>query len=203
MPDRHAATCCRFRTNPRIWFAAIVAISLTGCAQGPGTIFRQFDLTNDQSITTGARQRVVTNVPIKPSSRPGLVDPERIVCAEPSPDVALAVANSFGVGISVLGQGSGSLTGAQAEGIAQLAERTVTVQLLRDAMYRACEAYANGAITGTTYNLIMSKNNDAMVTLMMGESAAGGSAAASRPLARVPARRPRPPCPRLRRCARS
>ena len=40
-------------------------------------------------------------------------------------------------------------------------------------MYRACEAYANGAITGTTYNLMMSKNNDAMVTLMMTGIAGG------------------------------
>ncbi|MCU7844686.1 MAG: hypothetical protein KZQ93_12680 [Candidatus Thiodiazotropha sp. (ex Monitilora ramsayi)] len=147
--------------------------ALTGCATSPEAINHKFDLTSDTSITTGARQRAITNVAIKPSSRPGLVDPERIVCAEPSPDVALAVANSFGFGISIFGQGSSSLTRTQAESIAQLAERTTTIQLLRDAMYRACEAYANGAITGTTYNLIMSKNNDAMVTLMMGETAGG------------------------------
>ena len=102
-------------------------------------------------------------------SRPGLVNPKRVVCAEPSPDVALAIAQSFGAGLSILGggQGAGSVTGTTAEGAAQLGERTQAIQLLRDRMYRACEAYSNGAITGTTYNLIMSKNNDAMVTLMM------------------------------------
>ena len=108
---------------------------------------------------------------------PGLVNPKRVVCAEPSPDVALAIAQSFGFGISIFaggsGQGAGSGSGATAEGIAQLGERTQSIQLLRDQMYRACEAYANGAITGTTYNLIMSKNNDAMVTLMLGEVAGG------------------------------
>ena len=86
---------------------------------------------------------------------PGLVNPKRVVCAEPSPDVALAIAQSFGFGISIFaggsGQGAGSGSGATAEGIAQLGERTQSIQLLRDQMYRACEAYANGAITGTTY----------------------------------------------------
>jgi hypothetical protein len=107
------------------------------------------------------------------TSRPGLVNPRRIICAEPSPDAAIAVANSFGAGLSVFGYGSGSVSASQAEGLAQLAERTVTVQLLRDQMYRACESYANGAISGTTYTLLMSKNNDAMVTLMLAETAGG------------------------------
>ena len=133
----------------------------------------RFSLAGGQSITTDSRQRVVMANALRGASRPGLVNPEQIVCAEPSPDVAIALANSFGVGISVLGYGSGSLTGAQAEGMAQLAERTVAVQLLRDQMYRACEAYANGAISGTTYSLIMSKNNNAMVTLLLGETAGG------------------------------
>ena len=153
MSYRSTIVCSAVFPRTRSYLAATLIFLLAGCTQGPGTIFREFDLASDRSVTTGARQRAITNVSIKPSSRPGLVDPERIVCAEPSPDVALAIANSFGVGISFLGQGSRSLTGSQAEGIAQLAERTVTVQLLRDVMFRACEAYANGAITGTTYEL--------------------------------------------------
>jgi hypothetical protein len=153
--------------------AVIGALSLSACTNPPGTFSKAFSLSGDTSYSTDARQRVITSNEPKESSRPGLVDPQRIVCAEPSPDVAIAVANSFAVGASVLGQGSGSVSAAQAEGLAQLAERTVTVQLLRDQMYRACEAYANGAITGTTYSLIMSKNNKAMVTLMLGETAGG------------------------------
>lgn len=154
---------------------ALVSLSLllSACATQPGTILERFSLAGGQSITTDSRQRIVMANALRGASRPGLVNPEQIVCAEPSPDVAIAMANSFGVGISVLGYGSGSLTGAQAEGMAQLAERTVAVQLLRDQMYRACEAYANGAISGTTYSLIMSKNNNAMVTLLLGETAGG------------------------------
>ena len=158
---------------PIISVVVIGTLFLSACTNPPGTFSKAFTLSGDTSYSTDARQRVITSNEPKDSSRPGLVDPKRIVCAEPSPDVAIAVANSFAVGVSVLGQGSGSVSAAQAEGLAQLAERTVTVQLLRDQMYRACEAYANGAITGTTYSLVMSKNNKAMVTLMLGETAGG------------------------------
>lgn len=160
-------------TNKAIALCASFTLVLSACTQPPGNIREDFDLNAGSSLTTGSRQRAITNVDIGRFSLPGQVDPSRIVCAEPSPDVAVAVANSFGAGLSVLDFGSGSLTAAQAEGIAQLAERTVTVQLLRDQMYRACEAYSNGAISDTTYSLVMSRINDTMVTLLLGETAGG------------------------------
>lgn len=87
--------------------------------------------------------------------------------------MASSIANSFGIGVSILGQGSGSLSGAQIESLLQLSERTVSIQLLRDQMYRACEAYSNGAINATNYTLIMSRLNETMITLMLGETAGG------------------------------
>lgn len=155
-----------------VWGALFTGLlALAGCSTAQNSIFRSFDLDNGGSLATDARQRVIINTPTHPTSRPGHVNPERIVCAEPSPDVATIVANSFGFGLNVLGKGNTALSGTQSEAMAQLAERTVTVQLLRDQMYRACEAYANGAISGTEYSLLMSRNNDAMVTLMLGEAA--------------------------------
>lgn len=151
----------------------LFSLPLAGCTTEPSSIFKLFDLHENVSVSTGSRQRIITNSSVGSNSIPGQVDPDRIVCAEPSPDVATALANSFGVGVSVLGQGSGSLAASSAEGVIQLAERTVTVQLLRDQMYRACEAFANGAISGTTYSLVMSGINDTMVTLLLGETAGG------------------------------
>ncbi|MEE8253520.1 MAG: hypothetical protein V3R17_06265 [Hyphomicrobium sp.] len=151
----------------------LFSLPLAGCTTEPSSIFKFFDLHENVSVSTGSRQRVITNSRVGSNSIPGQVNPDRIVCAEPSPDVATALANSFGVGVSVLGQGSGSLAASSAEGVIQLAERTVTVQLLRDQMYRACEAFANGAISGTTYSLVMSGINDTMVTLLLGETAGG------------------------------
>ncbi len=158
--------------------AAILFVLLSACSTAPGEIFNQFDLHKNKygggkSITTGARQRVILNHDPNLMTRPGLVTPSRIVCTEPSPDVAAAVANSFGAAISVLGKGSGSISGETIEGIAQLAERTASIQLLRERMFRACEAYSNGAITGTSYTLLMNGIGRELVTTNLGENAAG------------------------------
>jgi len=157
----------------QICFGAAFAVLLSGCTQGPGTIFNRFSLEDGQSVSTGARQRVVTSHNPQIGTRPGYVHPTQIVCTEPSPDVALAVANSFGAGLSILSQGAGSITSQQAEGIVQLAERTISVQLLRERMFRACEAYSNGAITGTTYTLLMNGIGREIVTISLGETAGG------------------------------
>lgn len=150
------------------------ALSLCACSSGPGTIFRQFDVDKtNTSISIDARQRTIIARRPDPQSRPGLIAPHSIVCAEPSPDVATALATSFGAGISVLGEGSGALSAEAAEGVVQLSERTAAIQLMRDQMYRACEAYANGAITGTNYSLLMSQITSTMVTLLLGETAGG------------------------------
>ncbi len=162
------------------WCKNIVLLVLLlwvgGCATAPGDILNEFYLSEDdngQSITTGARQRVVLNHNPNLVTRPGLVTPQRIVCTEPSPDVAVAVANSYGAAISILQYGSGSLSQETVEGIAQLAERTASIQLLRERMFRACEAYSNGAITGTTYTLLMNDIGRELVTTNLGENAAG------------------------------
>ena len=137
---------------------------------------KRVPLQPDEFFTTGARQRVITNSDISNFSRPGLVDPQRIVCTEPSPDAAVALANSLGVGLSILGQGAGSISSAQVEGLGQLGERTASIQLLRDKMYNTCLAYSNGAISGTTYSMIMSRLDDVIVTLCLARPRAARSA---------------------------
>ena len=104
-----------------------------------------------------------------------------VVCAEPSPDLAKAVQSSFGAGGSVSadiptqvsGSAAVSVARARAEAAAQLGERLATIQLLRDGLYRACEAYANGAIDEVFYAVMLGRYDDTMVTLLAGELAAG------------------------------
>lgn len=162
----------RVSISARLCLVATVVCTLGGCSSGAKPLFEPFDLEDATSVAAGSRERFLLNTSPQATPRPGLVQPKRIVCAEPSPDVAVAVANSFGSSLP-FGGGSIAISASQAEGLIQLAERTVAVQLLRDQMYRACEAYANGAITGTTYSLITSKNNKTMVSLMLGETAGG------------------------------
>lgn len=151
----------------------VAVLALGGCATAPSATLKKAELPNHQLIATDSRLRVITNSDTSFFSTTGVVDPKTIICTEPSPDVATTIASSFGFGVSVLGQGSGSLSAQQVEGLVQLGERTAAIQLLRDKMYQTCLAYSNGAISGTTYSMIMSRLDDTIITLSLGDNAAG------------------------------
>ena len=141
-----------------------------------GEIFNQTRLGTASGISLGARQRLIFTHNVGEESRVGLVKPGTIICAEPSPDVASIVATTVAASLSAKTkgvEGGASLSASQSEGIMALGERTASIQLLRDQMYRACEAYANGAITGTTYSVMLSRIHESMATLMLGETAGG------------------------------
>ncbi len=152
---------------------AFIGLVLQACAVAPSAYLTQAKLPSHEFIATDSRVRVIADAEQGIFSTTGLVEPKRIICTEPSPDVATTLANSFGASISVLNYGAGSLSAQQVEGLVQLGERTAAIQLLRDKMYQTCLAYANGAISGTTYSLIMSRLDDAIITLSLGDGAAG------------------------------
>ena len=153
--------------------AAVVLVT-TLCACSDNGLFRRSMADGDVDlIGMQAEHRVVVTSSVGPLSRPGMVDPRTITCTEPSPDVGKAVSRAFEAALAVPDKGSASLSSSATTSLAQLAERTVSVQLFREKMYQYCLAYRNGAISGVTYTLIMSRLDDAIVTLMMGETAGG------------------------------
>lgn len=169
---------CGFATGYKgigiyLWLGVGFVLLLQGCAISPSATLRKASLPYHDFIATDSRLRVIATSETSFLSTTGLVDPHTILCTEPSPDVATTIANSFGVSASILGQGSASLSAQQVEGLVQLGERTAAIQLLRDKMYQTCVAYANGAISGTTYSLLMSRLDDSIVTLSLGDGAAG------------------------------
>lgn len=111
----------------------------------------------------------------------------KVFCAEPSPDIGRIV--SAASNASVTGSAKGlarvqpelalAFAASRAEGLAQLGQRLATIQLLRDSTFRACEAYANEAISASTYAMIVSRYDDVMVTLLLGEMAANTARPAS------------------------
>lgn len=159
-----------------VWVTA--ALLATGCTPR-GDIFHSWDLAQGSSVTIDAQQRAITNVAVRPNQN-GTVARERVVCAEPSPDAAVAVARSFAVNSNVnvdtiktdVG-GAFGLSQTLAENLAQLGERTATIQLLRDTLYRACEGYSNGALDETSYAFIIARIDTLMSTLTLGEMSAG------------------------------
>lgn len=168
-------------------FVSAVIIFITGC-----TLFdrqeRRINYTetldsNDfaPSLITDAKQRVILNMGVDVKSDGVRNHPKRIICSEPSPDVAQAISAAFTAAAQVDAtlsntqkvSGSGSLGSSYVSSIAQLGERLATVQLLRDKMYRACEAYQNGAISDTSYTLMLSRFDKTMASMLASEFAAG------------------------------
>ena len=129
------------------------------------------------SYTTTADWRMVLQKPLPTRDNPNQI----ITCAEPSPDVAKIAAQTASGDFGASAKGMAkvqpevalSFALARSESLAQLGKRLATVQLLRDALYRACEAYSNNAISSATYAMIVSRYDDVMVTLLLGELAAG------------------------------
>ena len=133
---------------------AVVALAAvaTGCAN-LSTVFRKFDLAEGRSVSLDAQQRtiLVTRIPDEFGGRDRMV-----YCAEPSPDSLFAIGSSFGAS-GGLARGSGDkgevelaqvLASAASDA---LSTRNATIQLLRDGLYRACEAYASGALSRLEY----------------------------------------------------
>lgn len=164
----------------QLLFSVIGALAFTSCS-GISSIYRESDFTkSDKSLVLDSKQRVVTNTSAKewPVGRPPrYIKPERIICAEPSPDVASSLSKAITASLENL-QADGSKQSAQAgyasaESLAQLGQRLATTQLLRDELADLCRSYANGAISTTNYTLRLAQLDEKMVTLLTAEMIAG------------------------------
>jgi hypothetical protein len=152
---------------------SVVAALLASCTES--SIYRTANFDGGTSAITDAKQRVLVNS--SGNVTWGKNRPKRIICAEPSPDVAQAlssaISSSFAGAIQGKGNVSADVSASMSQGIVQLGERLGTIQLLRDGLFRACEAYSNGAISDATYSLIVSRVDQTMVALLGSEMAAG------------------------------
>ncbi len=151
-----------------------VALAVGGLAMGgcSGTIFKPFD-ADKGSVSLDARQRTIISV-----ERGTPPETHRVVCAEPSPDALATIAASGGLsgGVSGIPQLPGSAEVAtsftSAEQAALIGARNSTIQLLRDGLYRACEAYMNGALGDFGYGLVLVNYGRVMVSLLTADGLA-------------------------------
>jgi hypothetical protein len=98
-------------------------------------------------------------------------------CAEPSPDAMAAYAASLGLGLSIPGQGAGSLSQAQQSAVASIGLRTQSITLMRDALYRMCEAYHNGQLGDTHVVTLLARSQDLTAVILAVEQLTGAVAA--------------------------
>lgn len=140
---------------------------LCGCG---GEIFHRFDLQDGHSLSIDARQRLVF-VASRPDEEGA---PHQIICTEPSPDAIVARAEAIAAQGSFFSRvmlGGGA---ANQESAASIGLRTQTIQLLRDGLFRACEAYMNGILDRSQYALILA-NFDRVMIAALAIDAIGGS----------------------------
>ncbi len=137
-------------------------------------------------MVTTADVRVVTARHLPPSNR-------SIVCVEPPPDVAKALQASLGGGAAVdasgIGNGSIQVDYNTSEALAELAGRVPGLLALRDGLFRACEAYANGSIGDAAYAMILSRYGDLLTTVILADAmhSSQASRAATAPTKNFPA----------------
>ena len=152
---------------------AFAALVLAGCSFLEDDVARGF--AQSWSLTpatfTTADVRMITQ-----RNRPG--SPNPIICTEPSPDVAKALSTAAQLsGSGGNGTATGSLAagGASAEAALALAGRSTALLGLRDGLFRACEAYANGVIGADAYALVLSRYGQLMTTLFLGQDVTGAA----------------------------
>jgi len=95
------------------------------------------------------------------------------VCAEPSPDVMAAYAASLGLGVNIPTQGGGSLAQGGQSSAANIGLRTQSITLMRDALYRICEAAMNGMIEPVQNATMLGRGMDLTAVVLAVEQLTG------------------------------
>ncbi len=142
----------------------IVTVLFSGCAQW-NSISNDFNVNNGVGKLIDVKQRAI--IVVKKDTN------TTVVCTEPSPDALSAYAMQMGLEGSVPNQGAVKLAIASQESSAYIGLRTQSIQLLRDAMYRNCEAYANGALNKEEYSIASRRYQRSMVALLAIEQLTG------------------------------
>ena len=148
--------------------ALVLLLLCSGCAQA----WREYSNSrvgqDVPTMVTTADVRVITS---RDNPRaPG----NKIVCVEPPPDVAKALQASLGGGLAVdatgIGNGNIQVDYHTSEALAELTGRVPGLLALRDGLFRACEAYANGSIGDAAYALILSRYGDILTTVILADA---------------------------------
>ena len=151
-------------------YAITVAVlfGFTACADmqtiGRRTTLPGSDKTDGVAIHLDAQQRLV------------LVKAGGHYCAEPSPDALAAYASSLGLGLSAPSYGAASVANALQSSAGSIGLRTQSITLMRDALYRMCEAYENGALGEVQVSMLLGRSQDLTAVILAIEQLTGSVA---------------------------
>lgn len=149
----------------------LTSVALHGCAS-----FTTFHKDIGEPVTgysMDAKQRLLLVNNITTLGKNGTQEKVRRVCAEPSPDALSALGASVGASIISDVGATKQLAAALGESSASIGLRTTSIQLMRDAMYRACEAYLSGGIDDGYYASLQAHSQTLIVGLLAIEQLTG------------------------------
>lgn len=165
----------------------LVGTLMSGCAN-LASIYRAHPLPEGQPylVSIDSKQRVVLSNP----GRTEKPDNSNIVrfCAEPPPDVFTALATSLGAEASLRQSASPEAAAKLAFTLSENAatiERTQTVNILRETMYRNCERYLSGAISEEEFIVQAARDQQLIVQVLAVEQITGGARAQSTALTTI------------------
>ena len=98
-------------------------------------------------------------------------------CAEPSPDALASYAASLGLGLGKPGKDAASVVNAVQSSVASIGLRTQSITLMRDALYRVCEAIANGVVGKVGAVTLLARSQDLTAVVLAMEQLTGTVAA--------------------------
>lgn len=140
--------------------AAALAAALVGCTSANEKV-QQVEIGGTKSLVMTGNFRLITE-----RKRLGY----SIICSEPSPDYTVAFDKSAKATVKITSS-TGTTTEVAPdaktdESIEEGEGRAGAVLALRDGLYRACEAYANGFIGHDAYSVILSQYGNLLVALV-------------------------------------
>ena len=167
--------------NIRLFAVVIVALGLGACAR-----LTSIERTQNLPETPGtdgtgtillvdAKQRAIYTVSREPPDGKGGIINKKIpiYCAEPSPDAMTAIAANSGLNLSQKDAATVALNAGLAEQTSDIGLRTQTIQLMRDIMFRECEAYVNGADNDIAFTTAHRRLQSSMVAIAAIEQLTG------------------------------
>ncbi len=148
----------RWANRAAIIFGALSI--LAGCAN-LSTINRSTPLDSRKAIHLDIQQRLL------------IANDIGHYCAEPSPDALAAFAAAAGIGASTPAEGALSASGSLGTSAASIGLRTQSITLMRDALYRMCEAYGNGMLSRPQVMALLSRSQDLTAIILATEQLTG------------------------------
>lgn len=155
----------------RTMTALAASSALCGCAAMDSLHWSYPGPGNSRVITVDAKQRhlILNKVVTKVG---GNVTNEQIrACAEPAPDTMAAYSSSL-AGFLGLAPREAQFSSAAGETVASL-ERTQTVNLLREMLYRTCERWLSGALDQKQFLALSARDHRSLVAVLAVEQLTG------------------------------